>query len=97
MTVTMEETNMNPPKKTHASKKNKKSWRKNTDIADIEEFLDEKRFDERVGGSFEDRPDSALFVVDKSKGVKKKANKKRTKTSEMFRQSSWSSRRQGSH
>lgn len=84
MTVTMEETNMNPPKKTHASKKNKKSWRKNTDIADIEEFLDEKRFDERVGGSFEDRPDSALFVVDKSKGVKKKANKKEPKPLKCF-------------
>jgi len=80
MTVTMAETNMNPPKKSlgsGASKKNKKSWRKNTDIADIEEFLDEKRFDERVGGSFEDRPDSALFVVDKSKGEKKKKNSRK--------------------
>jgi len=78
MTVTMSEGNMNPPKKTHASKKNKKSWRKNTDIADIEEFLHEKRFDERVGGSFEDRPDADLFIVDKTKkGPKTKKNNRK--------------------
>ena len=31
------------------SKNKKKSWRKYTDIKEIEEFLDNKRFEERVG------------------------------------------------
>ena len=66
-----------PKMRKNASKKNKKSWRKNTDIADIEEFLDEKRFEERVGGSFEDRPDEALFVVDTSAKNEKVKNKRK--------------------
>jgi nucleolar protein 53 len=35
--------------KKRVSKKNKKSWRKHTDIKDVESFLDEKRFEERLG------------------------------------------------
>jgi len=78
MTVTMAEPSMQPPKiKKKASKKNKKSWRKNTDIAEIEEYLDEKRFEERVGGSFEDRPSESLFVVDKTTKVTKKKSKRK--------------------
>lgn len=30
------------------SKKNKKSWRKNTDINDIEEFLDDQVINEKI-------------------------------------------------
>ena len=36
-------------KKKRVSKKNKKSWRKHTDIKDVEDFLDDKRLEERLG------------------------------------------------
>ena len=52
------------PKSSKASKKNKKSWRKNVDMTDVNEYLEEKRFDERVGGSVTDKPDEALFTLD---------------------------------
>ena len=59
-------TKTEPPKrKKNASKKSKKSWRKNTDIDDVEEFLEEQRLEERLGGAFKDRADEELFVVDK--------------------------------
>lgn len=35
--------------KKRVSKKNKKSWRKYTDIKDVDSFLDEKRLEERLG------------------------------------------------
>ena len=47
-----------------ASKKNKKSWRKNTSIEDIEEFLDDQLLEERLGGAFDQRKDEDLFMVD---------------------------------
>lgn len=37
-------------KKKHVSKKKKASWRKNTDITDVENFLEEQRQQERIGG-----------------------------------------------
>lgn len=40
---------MSVKKKVRVSKNKKKSWRKHTDIKEIEEFLDNKRFEERVG------------------------------------------------
>ena len=52
------------PKPTKASKKNKKSWRKNVDMTEVNEFLEEKRFEERTGGSVADKPDEALFTLD---------------------------------
>ena len=53
-----------PKKSQGASKKNKKSWRKNTSIEDIEEFLDDQRLEERLGGAFDQRKDEDLFTVD---------------------------------
>lgn len=53
-----------PKKKTRASKKSKKSWRKNTDIDDVEEFLEDKRLEERIGGNFSEKKDDELFVVE---------------------------------
>ncbi|KAK3922937.1 Ribosome biogenesis protein NOP53 [Frankliniella fusca] len=50
-------------KKRQGSKKNKKAWRK-TDIQDVEEFLEDKRLEERLGVAFEDRQDHELFTVD---------------------------------
>jgi nucleolar protein 53 len=56
-----------PKKSKGSSKKNKKSWRKNTSIEDIEEFLDDQRLEERLGGSFDTRKDEDLFMVDTGK------------------------------
>lgn len=36
-------------KKKRVSKKNKASWRKHTDIKDVEAFLEEQRQEERIG------------------------------------------------
>ena len=36
-------------KRKRVSKKNKKSWRKHTDIKDVEKFLEEKLREERTG------------------------------------------------
>ena len=36
-------------RKYRGSKKSKRSWRKNTDVADIEEYLEDKRKEERTG------------------------------------------------
>lgn len=36
-------------RKLKVSRNKKKSWRKHTDIKEIEDFLDNKRFEERVG------------------------------------------------
>jgi len=55
-----------PPKKAKGiSKKGKKGWRKNVDIQKVEEYLDDKRLEERLGGAFVDRPDEDLFTIDK--------------------------------
>ncbi|XP_002162604.2 ribosome biogenesis protein NOP53 isoform X1 [Hydra vulgaris] len=68
--------------KTHkykGSKKSKKSWRKHTDIADVEEHLDNVRREERTGGLLENKSDESIFFHDKvikgvpdRSGVKKK-------------------------
>jgi len=60
-----------------ASKKNKKSWRKNVDMTAVNQFLEEERFEERVGGSFAARPDDQLFTIEKTaKTVPEKRNRK---------------------
>jgi len=57
------------PKVNRASKKNKKSWRKNVDMTAVNQLLEERRFDERTGGSLAEQPDSALFTVDSGGGA----------------------------
>ena len=52
-----------PKRAKGASKKKKSQWRK-TDIQDVEDFLEDKRLEERLGGDFDLRPDQQLFVVD---------------------------------
>lgn len=54
-------------KKRKVSKKNKKSWRKNVDIKDVDKFLDNKRLEERLGAPFSERADSELFSIDTSR------------------------------
>ncbi|XP_034109300.1 ribosome biogenesis protein NOP53 [Drosophila albomicans] len=53
-----------PIKKKRISKKNKSAWRK-TDIQDVEQFLEDQRLEERVG-TFKDKADDELFVVEGS-------------------------------
>merc|ERR1719245_497295 len=66
--MTIMEVNIDRPKpQKKASKKNKKSWRKNTELDDVEEFLDDQRLEERLGGAFDKRSDSDIFVVDTTK------------------------------
>eukprot|EP00092_Neocalanus_flemingeri_P006856 GFUD01007401.1.p1 GENE.GFUD01007401.1~~GFUD01007401.1.p1 ORF type:complete len:484 (-),score=174.97 GFUD01007401.1:60-1511(-) len=73
------------PKMSKASKKNKKSWRKNVDMTGVNQFLEEKRFEERVGGSFADRPDEKLFTIEKeAKIVPEKRNRKEVKKLRCF-------------
>ena len=68
--MTVMDANISRPKAhKKASKKNKKSWRKYTDIEDVEEFLEDQRLEERLGGAFDKRTDSDIFVVDNSKAT----------------------------
>lgn len=46
------------------SKNRKKSWKKHSDVKDVEEFLEDQRLDERLGGSVATKPDEELFYVD---------------------------------
>ncbi len=72
-----------PPKRNkRASKKGKKSWRKNTDLDDVEDFLEDKRLEERLGGAFKDRQDRDLFVVDKGEEEQQEGDKKEEEDSQ---------------
>uniref|UniRef100_A0A8D8Q6Y6 Ribosome biogenesis protein NOP53 n=1 Tax=Cacopsylla melanoneura TaxID=428564 RepID=A0A8D8Q6Y6_9HEMI len=46
------------------SKKLKKSWRKNCDTTDVDQYLDNKRLEERLGKAFSERSNEALFTID---------------------------------
>lgn len=74
------------PKVNKASKKNKKSWRKNVDMQQVNQFLDEQRFEERVGGSFADRPDEKLFSIETEakEEIETKKNRKEIKPLRCF-------------
>jgi len=86
MTLNMAESGeKGAPKMSKASKKNKKSWRKNVDMTAVNQFLEEKRFEERVGGSFADRPDEKLFTIEKeAKIIPEKKNRKEVKKLRCF-------------
>ncbi|XP_064622394.1 ribosome biogenesis protein NOP53-like [Lineus longissimus] len=51
-------------KRKRVSKNKKKTWRK-TDISEVEEYLEDKRLQERTGGLVAEKPDEALFFIDK--------------------------------
>lgn len=55
---------MTKVKRKHVSMKKKASWRKHTDIKDVEEYLEEQRLQERIGGNIE-KTDEELFIIDK--------------------------------
>ncbi|XP_073247648.1 ribosome biogenesis protein NOP53-like [Porites lutea] len=52
-------------KRKKVSKNKKQTWRKHTDIKDVEEHLEEARREERTGGPVSEKPDEGLFFVDK--------------------------------
>ena len=75
MILSIAEPEVGAPKTNRASKKNKKSWRKNVDMSQVNAALEEARFEERVGGSFSARPDDKLFTIQKEAApVKAKRN-----------------------
>ncbi|CEP11297.1 hypothetical protein [Parasitella parasitica] len=67
-------------KKTQASRKGKKAWRKNVDITDVEEAQEELRSLERVIGKADDLKDEDLFTIDTTgdTDVKRKLAKEKT-------------------
>ncbi|XP_068681546.1 ribosome biogenesis protein NOP53-like [Montipora foliosa] len=52
-------------KRKKVSKKSKKSWKKHSDIKDVEESLVEARREERTDGPPSEKPDESLFFVEK--------------------------------
>lgn len=53
-------------KKRRVSKKTRKSWRKNVDIKDVNEFLEDQRLEERLGVPFAKKTNKELFAIDTS-------------------------------
>ncbi|CAM0137364.1 unnamed protein product [Umbelopsis sp. WA50703] len=51
-------------KNAQPSRKGKKAWRKNIDITDVEEHLEELRSEERAGGKISERSNDKLFAID---------------------------------
>lgn len=51
-------------KRKRVSKKNKKSWRKNVDISDVDNFLEDQRLEERLGVKYAEQKDEDLFELD---------------------------------
>ncbi|XP_014255486.1 ribosome biogenesis protein NOP53 [Cimex lectularius] len=60
----MVEVNSVPVKKKKVCKRHKKNWRKYISTKDVDDFLDEKRLEERIGGPVKERKDKELFVID---------------------------------
>jgi len=54
---------MAPPKR-KVVKHLKKNWKKHSDIKDVEDYLDDKRLQERTGGIVAEKKDDQLFFLD---------------------------------
>ncbi|KAI0216558.1 Ribosome biogenesis protein NOP53 [Lamellibrachia satsuma] len=65
MTTKPTETPPASRKRKRVSKNRKKAWAKHSDITDVEEFLEEKRLQERTGGLVAEKADEQLFFIDK--------------------------------
>ncbi|KAJ2841154.1 hypothetical protein GGI22_008022, partial [Coemansia erecta] len=68
-------------KKTRGGRKSKSKsqWRKDIDLADVEDGLEERREEEKQGGLIEKRQDEDLFVVDVAGDEKEKTRQKQKK------------------
>nr|ACO15693.1 CG1785 [Caligus clemensi] len=73
-----------PQPKKSVSKKNKKSWRLNSDVGDVEDFLEDRRLEERLGGSFDAREDVDLFIVDHAVPKDEPSNEEKSKPLKCF-------------
>ncbi|KAJ1953079.1 hypothetical protein EC988_003197 [Linderina pennispora] len=74
-------------KKVQGGRKGKRAWRKNIDLGDVEQGLEELREEEREGGSaVQDRQDTDLFVVDIAGDAKtkRKMQEKKLKMDEIL-------------
>ncbi|KAJ1938082.1 hypothetical protein FBU59_004555 [Linderina macrospora] len=74
-------------KKVQGGRKGKRAWRKNIDLGDVEQGLEELREEEREGGSaVQDREDEDLFTVDIAGDAKTKRqmNEKKLKMDEIL-------------
>ncbi|GFS96741.1 ribosome biogenesis protein NOP53 [Nephila pilipes] len=56
---------MAPAKRARVSKNKKKNWNKVCDIKYVEDFLEEKRFEERIGGAISEKTDDQLYFIQK--------------------------------
>lgn len=56
-------------KRKRVPKNTKKSWRKNVDVADVEDFLEDQRLEERLGVKVRDQSNDELFSIDTSGAV----------------------------
>jgi len=72
------------PKPNRASKKGKKSWRKNVDMKAVDAALEEARFEERVGGSFADRANDQIFRIEEAPGLEEKRDRKKPRKLRCF-------------
>ncbi|KAI8324600.1 P60-like protein [Martensiomyces pterosporus] len=64
-----------PEKKVQGGRKGKKAWRKNIDLEDVEDGLEELREEERQGGAaIQERKNADLFTVDVAGDSKTKAS-----------------------
>ncbi|GFW29996.1 ribosome biogenesis protein NOP53 [Trichonephila clavipes] len=70
---------MAPSKRPHGSRNKKKNWSKTSNIAFIEDFLEEKRFEERIGGPVSEKTDEQLYFIEKEAGTKAEAKLKTKK------------------
>lgn len=53
-----------PAQPKQPSRKGKRAWRKNIDINDVEQQLEELREEEKLGGRLHAKPNEDLFVID---------------------------------
>ncbi|KAG8192913.1 hypothetical protein JTE90_025622 [Oedothorax gibbosus] len=51
-------------KRVRVSKNRKRNWNKHCDVKEIEDFLEDKRFDERIGGAVSEKSDNELFSIE---------------------------------
>ncbi|KAJ2160317.1 hypothetical protein GGF46_002363 [Coemansia sp. RSA 552] len=68
------------PKRARGGRKHRSDWRKNIDLGDVEEGLEELRAEERQGGAVEARQDTDLFVMDTAGDEKARVRAKGQKT-----------------
>lgn len=74
-------------KKRITGKSRKKGWKK-TDIADVEEYLEEERIDERQGGKASEKTNDALFFVETKVSEQKLTRKQKRRLEKKEQESS---------